>query len=219
MKSNADLQKDVYEELKWDPRINEGDIGVSVSSGIVTLSGSIPTYAEKWAAEEAAKKVAGVTAVVNKMEVKLAGAGARDDQDIAKAALNALKWNVWVPEGAVKIAVEKGWITLSGDVKSDHERQSAESAVRYLAGVRGVTNEIKIEPAAKVKDIKFQIKRALHRHAEEDANRIEVDVKDGGEVVLTGKVHSWSEKSAAEWAALGTVGVRTVKNNVSVSYS
>jgi osmotically-inducible protein OsmY len=218
MKSNADLQKYVYEELKWDSRINEGDIGVSVSDGIVTLSGTIPTYAEKLAAEEAAKNVAGVAAVVNKIEVKVVGTHVRDDQDIARAALNALQWNVWVPDETIKVAVEKGWITLSGKVKSTFQRGTAENAVRHLAGVRGVTDEIIVEPAAKAKDIQFQIKRALHRHAEEDANSIHVDVNNG-EVTLTGKVHSWSEKSEAEWAALGTAGVLKVKNNVSVTYS
>lgn len=218
MKTNADLQKDVYEELKWDSRINEGDIGVSVNNGIVTLSGTIPSYAEKWAAEEATKSVKGVTAVVNKIDVKLAGSHIRDDQDIAKAALDAIKWNVWVPEESIKIMVEEGWVTLSGKVKMDFQRQTAESAVRHLAGVRGVSNQISVEPVAKVKDIQFQIKKALHRHAEEDANAIHVEVADG-DVTLTGKVHSWSEKSEAEWAALGTTGVRKVKNNVSVTYA
>ena len=216
MKTNADLQKDVYEELQWDSRINEGDIGVSVNNGIVTLSGTIPNYAEKWAAEEAVKKVAGVNAVVNKIDVKLVGSHVKDDQDIARAALNAINWNVWTPEESIKIVVEKGWVTLSGKVKSDHQRQTAESVVRFLAGVRGVSNEITIEPAANVKNIQFQIKRALHRHAEQDANNIHIDVSDG-EVVLTGKVQSWIEKNEAEWAALGTAGVRKVKNKVSVA--
>lgn len=218
MKTNADLQKDVYEELKWDPRINEGDVGVSVSDGIVTLSGSSPTYAEKWAAEEATKKVAGVCAVANEIAVKLAGSHIKDDQDIARSALNAIKWNVWVPNDSVQIVVEDGWVTLSGKVKSDFEKQTAENVVRYLSGVRGVSNDITIEPTVKAKDIQFQIKRALHRHAEEDANAIHVEVSDG-EVKLTGTVHSWNEKSEAEWAALGTSGVRKVKNNVSVSYA
>jgi len=218
MKSNAELQKDVYEELKWDSRIHEGDIGVSVKDGVVTLSGHIPSYAEKWAAEEATKKVKGVTAAVNEIDVKLLGTFVKDDQDIAQAASNAIKWNVWVPEEAIKIVVQNGWVKMSGTVKSEYQRQAAENAVRHLSGVRGFTDEITVEPAAKVKDIQFQIKKALHRHAEEDANNINVSVSDG-EVQLSGKVHSWSEKTEAEWAALATAGVCKVKNNVQVCYS
>ena len=116
------------------------------------------------------------------------------------------------------MVVQKGWVTMSGKVNSEYQRQAADSAVRHLAGVRGVSNEITVQPTAKTKDIQFQIKRALHRHAEEDANNINVSVTDG-EVHLTGKVHSWSEKSEAEWAALATAGVCKVKNNVQVSYS
>ena len=218
MKSNAELQKDVYEELKWDSRINEGDIGVSTSNGMVTLSGTIPTFAEKWAAEEAACKVSGVTAVINKIDVKLPGTIEKDDQDIAQAALDAFRWNVWVPEESVKILVENGWITLTGKVKFDYQRKATETAVRHLSGVRGVSNEISVEPSVKIKDVQYHIKRALHRHAEEDANNIHVEVKDG-DIVLTGKVHSWDEKNNAEWAALGTAGVRKVTNNLSVSYA
>lgn len=218
MKTNAELQNDVYEELKWDSRVNEGDIGVSVKDGIVTLSGTIPSYAEKWAAEEAAHKVAGVTAVVNKIDVKLSNLHERDDQDIAEAALNAFAWNVWVPEKKVQLTVEKGWVTLTGEVAYDYQRKAAENAVKNLAGVRGVSNHIFIGPNLKVKDVQYQIKKALHRHAEEDANRIHVEAR-GSEVTLTGKVHSWDEKVNAEWAARGTAGVSAVRNNLSISYS
>jgi osmotically-inducible protein OsmY len=216
MKSNAALQKDVYEELKWDSRVTEGDIGVSVSNGIITLSGNIPSYAEKKVAEEAARAVAGVTAVVNQIEVKLTGTFVRDDQDVARAAVEALNWNVWVPKGAIKVVIDKGWITLNGKVHYDYQRRAAENAVRNLTGVRGVSNHITVEPSVKPKDVAYQIKRALHRRAEEDSNSIQVDVTDD-EVVLTGKVHSWDEKNAAEWAALGTAGVSKVINNVSIS--
>jgi osmotically-inducible protein OsmY len=217
MKSNADLQKDIYEELRWDPRVHEGDIGVSVSDGIITLSGHIPSYAEKWAAEEATKKVAGVTAVANEIEVKLPGNQVKDDVEIAKAALTAIKWHVWIPQDAVKVVVNKGWVSLSGPVKFEFQRQAVLDAVRHLAGVRGVTDEISIQPAVKAKDIQYQIKQALHRHAEDDANNIQVTVTDG-EVQLSGKVYSWSEKIEAEWAAMATVGVRKVKSNVQVAY-
>lgn len=217
MKTNAELQKDVYEELKWDSRINEGDLGVSVNNGIVTLSGSIPSYAEKWAAEAAVRKVAGVTAIVNKIDVKLFSSFVKDDQDIARAAVNAFKWNVWVPDESIKVMVEDGWVTLSGKVNYDYQKKAAENSVRHLAGVRGVTNEIAVEPHLKIKDIQSEIKRALHRHAEEDANGIRIDASNG-EVTLSGTVHSLDEKENAEWAALGTVGVRKVRNNLLVSY-
>jgi osmotically-inducible protein OsmY len=215
-KSNATIQSEVYEELRWDPRVNEGDIGVSVDDGIVTLGGYIPTYAEKCAAEEAAKKVAGVVAVVNNIEVKLNGDDKRD-QDIAAAAVNALTWNVWVPKEKIKVVVNKGWITLSGTVGSEYQKQTAASMVRFLIGVKGVFNEISVKPELKAKDIKAEIKRALHRHAEDDANSINVAVNDDV-VQLSGKVRSWKEKDDAEWAALGTAGVRKVKNDVTIAY-
>lgn len=218
VKTNADLQKDVYDELRWDPRITEADIGVSVINGVVTLSGNIPTFAEKWAAEEATRKVSGVTAVVNQIDVKLPGHLVKDDQEIAEAAIRAFEWNVWVPQGKIKIMVEKGWVTLTGEVEHDYQRRSAEKAVLNLSGVRGVINEVTVEPPLKSKDIQLQIKRALHRHAEEDAENVHVEVANGT-VTLTGKVHSWDEKENAEWAALGTMGVRDVKNHLSVSYA
>ena len=149
MKTNADLQKDVYEELRWDPRITEAEIGVSVINGVVTLSGNIPTFAEKWAAEEATRKVSGVTAVVNQIDVKLPGHLVKDDQEIAEAAIRAFSWNVWVPQDKIKIMVEKGWITLTGEVEYDYQRRSAEKAVLNLNGVRGVTNEVTVEPPLK----------------------------------------------------------------------
>ncbi|MGZ6480509.1 MAG: BON domain-containing protein [Bdellovibrionales bacterium] len=216
MKTNADLQKDVYAELKWDPRIHEGDIGVSVSDGLVTLSGYIPSYAEKWAAEEAAKKVAGVRAVINEISVKLIGVHRKDDHELAQAALNTIKWNVWTGGDDVKITVQNGWITMSGELESNFQKQTAEDAVRHLAGVRGVSNEIKIRPSAKPKDIQSEIKRALHRHADQEANRIEVNVA-GGIVDISGTVNSWTERADVEWAAFATNGVQKVNNHLKVS--
>jgi osmotically-inducible protein OsmY len=214
-KESAILQNEIYEELNWDPRVPEGDIGVSVTRGIITLSGTIPSFAEKWAAEDAAKKVAGVHAVVNKIEVQLPNQHVRDDQGIAEAAYNALAWNIWVPKDSVKIVVQKGHLSLSGVVATYHQRKTAEAAVRSLPGVRGISNEIKVHASVQVKDIQAQIKRALHRHAEEDAKLVHVEVRDG-DVVLSGIVPSWGEKSEAEWAAWGTIGVRSVKNDISV---
>jgi osmotically-inducible protein OsmY len=214
MKSNSQLQDEVLEELRWDSRINEGDIGVSVHNGIVTLLGTIPNYAERWAAEDAAQKVKGVVAVVNSTEVKLAGQTERDDESIAAAAVNALQWNVWLPD-TIKIIVRNGWITLTGEAATGHQRITAEKEIRDLIGVKGVTNEIVLKPKAQVKDIHSHIKRALHRHAEKETNRISIAVKDG-EVELTGSVHSWSEKNDAETAAWATPGVQNVKNKITI---
>jgi osmotically-inducible protein OsmY len=203
MKSNADLQKDVYEELKWDNRIAEEDIGVSVNNGIVTLSGTIPSYAEKWAVDESTTEVAGVKAVVNNMNIKLPGSQVKDDQDIAEATLSALRWNAWVPSAAIKVMVEKGWVTLSGTVDSNYQKRQAEKVVGYLNGILGISNEINVEPTAKAIDIETQIKRAFHRHREEDPGNIEIKVSNG-KVTLSGSVRSLEEKRRAESAAFRT---------------
>jgi osmotically-inducible protein OsmY len=216
MKSDVDLQADIYEELKWDNRINEADIGVSVQDGIATLSGTIATLAEKWAADESTKDVAGVRAVVNNMEVKLYPSSVKDDHEIAEAALSALTWNVWVPSDSIKVMVERGWVTLNGRTETEHQKRQAEKAIRYLTGVRGVSNELNVEPSASARDIEVQIKRAFRRHGNEDSSKIEIEVVDG-RVTLTGSVHSLSEKKQAEWAAFRTDGVRSVKNSVSIS--
>jgi len=218
MKTNGELQKDVYEELKWDPRVHEGDIGVSVGEGIVTLGGYIPTFAEKWAAEEAAQRVSGVHAVVNEIEVKLTGTAVKDDHDLAKAALQAITWNAWTAGNSVRIAVQNAWITLSGEVETEFQRRMAENAVRQLTGVRGISNDIEVRPAVNSKDIQYQIKRALHRHADQEANAIAVDV-NGGEVSLSGRVGSWRERADVEWAASATAGVSKVKNDLRISNS
>lgn len=217
MKTNAQIQQDVNEELKFDPRIHEGDVGISVSNGVVTLSGSIPTFAEKWAAEEATLKVSGVNTVVNDLKVKSSFSKDRD-QDIAESINRSLKWNIWIPKEAVKAVVDDGWVTLSGKLDFNYQKDAAMNAVKDLIGVRGVTNMIAVEPKATVKDIKAHIRKAIHRYADKDANTIDINV-DNGEVRLSGTVHSRGEKSEAEFAAWQTPGVRTVKNNISVSFS
>jgi osmotically-inducible protein OsmY len=216
MKSSAVIQKDVYDELKFDPRIREGEIGVSVAQGVVTLSGSIPTFAEKWAAEEAALKVAGVATVVNDLKVKITSSK-EDDQEIAEAINRAFKWNVWIPKDSIKTLVDDGWVTLSGKLDYNYQKEAAQNAVKTLPGVRGVSNKITVEPKASIRDIKAHIRRAIHRYADKDANAIDISVADG-EVRLSGTVHSRGEKSEAEFAAWQTPGVRTVKNNISVAY-
>lgn len=215
MKTNAQIQKDVYDELKWDPRINEAEIGVSVLDNVVTISGFVPNYAEKLAAQEATRRVAGVTAVVDDIKVKVVGAFKRDDQDIAKSALNALEWHVWVPHKDIKVVVDDGWITLSGQVEWDYQRKAVESAVRYLSGVKGVLNNIILKPSVNVKDVKEKIEKAILRTAQEDINNIRVLAADN-EVQLLGSVSSWAERSNAESAAWSALGVSKVKNELKI---
>ncbi len=215
MKNNAQIQKEVYDEIKWDPRINESEIGVSVLDNVVTISGYVPNYAEKLAAQEAASRVAGVTAVVDDIKVKVAGAFKRDDQDIAKSALNALEWHVWVPHKDIKVVVDDGWITLAGVVEWDYQRKAVESAVRYLSGVKGVLNNIDLKPSINVKDVKEKIEKAILRTAREDISNIRV-VANQNEVQLVGSVSSWSERSNAESAAWSALGVNKVKNDLKI---
>ncbi len=217
MKTNAQLQKDVYEELKWDPRIHEGDIGVSVDNGVVSLSGSIPNYPEKWAAEEACERVAGVMAVLNKIDVKLPSIWRKDDNKIAEVAVQTLANDVWVPKDAIKILVGDGWITLKGTVEWEYQKNHAERALRNISGVRGIVNEITVKSKVKVADVKEKIEEAILRSAKADSDKISVSVTDG-EVKLKGKVHSNFERREAEWAAWGTPGVHRVRNEVTIQY-
>ena len=215
MKTDAQLQKDVQDELKWDPSVTADDIGVTVSDGVVTLNGTVPTYAEKYAAEKAARRVADVKAVVEEIEVELFGPHKRSDMAIAKAAVQALRSHVWVPEG-VQATVEKSWVTLSGQVNWGYQQQAAFDAVRFLAGVTGVTNNITIKPTVQPTAVKQEIEKALKRDAEIDAEGVTVKA-DGGKVTLSGTVHSWAERDEAGWAASNAPGVTAVQNELAVS--
>jgi osmotically-inducible protein OsmY len=145
-KNDVELQRSVLDELKWDPSVDAAHIGVSVKNGVVTLSGHVPSYAESWAAEAAAKRVRGIKAVANELDVKLPGSSKRTDEDIANACLNALKSNILVPDEQIKVTVSKGWVTLEGEVTWNYQRRAAESAVRNLTGVTGVSNLISVKP-------------------------------------------------------------------------
>ncbi len=217
MKTDSQIQNDVIQELKWDPSVTHEHIGVTVDDGIVTLSGTVPTYIEKWAAEKAAQKVAGVKAVVEKIEVKLASSTERDDKALAKAVVQQFKWNVQVPDQLIKTSVEDGWVTLTGEVEWDFQRNAAAKCIRALSGVRGVSNDItikvkKVQPEV----IKQKIEEALRREVEREAQKIKVDV-NGSKVTLSGDVHSFREKWDARGAALSAPGVTTVENNLQIS--
>jgi osmotically-inducible protein OsmY len=216
MKSDSGLKRDVENELKWEPSVNEAHIGVSVKDGIVTLSGHVPSYAEKYGAEKAAKRVYGVKAVADELDVKVPGSIKRTDEDIAQACVDALKANYSVPDEKIKVVVNNGWVTLEGEVEWQYQREAATNAVRYLTGMRGVSNDIKIKVRVTPKDVKDQIEAAFKRSAEIDARRVGVDVHDG-RVVLHGSVSSWSEREQAQKAAWAAPGVTVVDNQIMVA--
>jgi osmotically-inducible protein OsmY len=214
MKIDSDLRRDVEAELEWEPSVDERQIGVAVKDGIVTLTGSVRSFAEKWNAERAVERVAGVLGVVNDIEVK--APGTQSDADIGEAVANALKWNSMVPHDKIQFRVDHGWVTLKGSVNFEYERRAAERAVRYLPGVRGVSNLIEITPAVRPHDIKAQIEETFRRQATVDANNITVETSPDGEVTLRGTVRSWIERHEAEKAAWAAPGVRSVKNYITV---
>jgi osmotically-inducible protein OsmY len=214
--TDEDIQRDVQEELKWDTRVRPNEIGVAVKDGIVTLTGWVDSYLKKIAAEEDAHRVPGVKAVVNDIEVRLPGSAERTDADLAKAALNALKWDAGIPTDKIDLTVSHGWVTLKGEVEYYFQKREAEQAVERLSGVRGVTNLLTVKPQPLPQDLKSQIERALVRNAETDASRITVEVQ-GGKVILRGTVSSYAEKKAAEETAWSAPAVTDVDNRIIVS--
>lgn len=214
-KSDRELQQDVLAELRWEPSVNAAEIGVAVSDGIVTLSGYVPSYAEKMNAERAAKHVYAVKAVVNKIEVKPFGEESRTDTDIAEETARALKWNLLIPSKKIKVSVSRGTVTLEGEVNWRFQKEAAENAVRYLPGVKDVENRIRIRPRISPIELQSNIEDALRRSAEVDANRIVVEVQ-GGKVKLGGKVRSWAQREEAERQAWAAPGVESVENSIVV---
>jgi osmotically-inducible protein OsmY len=218
MSPAIDLQEQVLRELRFDPRVDASKIGVTArADGVVTLTGTVETYSEKLAAEEAAKRVAGVRAVANDIEVVIPGTARRSDTDIAERALSALRMRS-TPLEKIKVIVKNGWVTLEGEVEYYYQKQEAERAVSALAGVTGVTNNIRVRPLAvpmKEEEIKKEIEDAFIRSAQLDAKNITVEVR-GERVILRGKVRSWAEKDAAETAAWAVTGVREIENRLQV---
>jgi osmotically-inducible protein OsmY len=216
-KTDSQIQQEVLRELKWDTRVAETEIGVTSEDGVVTLRGSVDSYAKRVAAQEAAHRVTGVLDVANDIEVKPGHGTERNDTEIAQAIRRALLWDVWIPEDRIQSTVADGWVTLEGLVSVLRERNDAERAVRRLAGVRGVTNKILVSPTdVEPDDVRLVIEDALERRAEREAERIRVAVSDGA-VTLTGKVRSWQEKRAVMGAVSHARGVRSVTDHLIIS--
>jgi len=218
MRADSDIKRDVEEELKWEPNVDATDIAVAVKNGVVTLTGFVRSYAHKLAAERATKSVAGVVGLANDIEVRLPGADARPDPEIAREIAAELK--LWLPYFAehIKAVVKNGWVTLEGEVEWNYQRDHAERAVRWIKGVNGVSNLIRLKPRATPSptEIKHKIEEAFRRSALVDANRVTVEAS-GGEVMLRGTVRSWAERQEAERAAWAAPGVIRVDNRVTVS--
>jgi osmotically-inducible protein OsmY len=217
MKTDTQLQSDVIAELSWEPSINSEQIGVEVKDGIVTLAGHVDSYAEKIGAERATMRVSGVKALAVEMDVKLPGSSARNDSDIARSVDNVLQWTTYLPKDAVKIKVEGGYVTLSGDLTWEFQREAAVNAVRYLMGVKGVNDQFVIKPTVSAPIVKADIEAALKRRAQKDANDISVTVHGTG-ITLSGKAHSWSERELATNTAWRSPGVRSVVDNITLTY-
>jgi osmotically-inducible protein OsmY len=217
MKTDTQLQRDVQAELSWEPSVRDAEIGVAAKDGVVTLSGYVDTFAEKYMAEQAAERVSGVKAIADDLKVKLPTSFRRPDTEIAHAVVNALRSDIQVPDDKIKAKIEEGWVTLEGDVEWQYQRNAAERAVRYLRGVVGVSNHIVLKPKhVSTSEVSNKIKDALRRNAELDAERVVVEAADG-RVTLKGWVRSYAERQDAERAAWAAPGVTSVDDKISIN--
>jgi len=215
MKTDLELKNDVEAELAWDPAINAAAIGVAVKDGVVTLTGHLATYGEKFAIERALRRLHGVSAIALELDVKLAPHHRRTDSEIAEAIEHALRWNTHVPADRIRVTVEGGHVTLTGEVEWNHQRLRVETIAHAMIGVAGITNHITLRPRATQGDVQTGIEQALKRQAEREAHRVQVEV-NGSTVHLRGAVHSWQERDAAAGAAWSAPGVRAVVNDLRV---
>jgi osmotically-inducible protein OsmY len=216
MRSDSDIRRDVEDELRWDPDIDATDIAVNVNNSVVTLAGFVRSYMQKYQAETDAKRVAGVVAVANDLEVRLPSIDERPDPDIARDAVARIKSELPYSWEKIRVVVKNGWLTLEGEVEWHYQQERAEEAVRRVRGVKGVTNSIEVKPRVAPMEIRRKIEEALRRAAEIDASRVTVEA-NGGEVILRGTVRSWAERQEAERAAWWAPGVTKVDNRIIVS--
>ncbi|MBX5135332.1 BON domain-containing protein [Rhizobium lentis] len=209
------LRQNIIDELDFEPSIDAANIGISVEEGIVTVTGHVGSYSEKEIAERVVKRIKGVRGIAQEIEVRIFGNHETSDDDIARRAVNMLDWNVSVPKGAIQVKVQKGWVTLTGKAEWQYQKSAAADAVRNLAGVVGLSNLIEISPSVSAADVKKRIEDAFKRDAELESQGIRVEVS-GGSVTLKGKVHTWSERRAAERAAWSAPGIKTLNDQIAI---
>lgn len=214
--SDKTLRQAVMDELEWDPSFNAQHIGVAVEDGVVTLTGHVGSYIERLAAEKAVRRIKGVRAIAEEIEVRFASDKKTSDDQIARRALDVIAWDSTIPKDKIQIKVQNGFVTLSGEVDWFYQRDDAEAAVRKLTGVKGLSNEIKVKPQVRGTDIKQRIETALKRNAEVEAEAIKVTVQDG-RVILDGKVKAWYERELAERTAWSAPGVISVEDRININ--
>jgi len=214
--TDKEIQQAVLRELDYEPQVRSTEIGVAVKDGIVTLAGTVGSYSEKVAAKEAALRVKGVRGIAQEIKVVYPEDKKTGDDEIARRAINIIDWDTSIPSGKVRVTVQNGWLTLTGDVMWQYQKSAAEMAVRKLSGVTGITNQITVQPGVSAADIKTRIEEALKRNAAIEANAIRVQVT-GGAVTLEGKVHAWSERGVAEHAAWSAPGVQSVVDHLLIA--
>jgi osmotically-inducible protein OsmY len=216
VRSDDDIKRDVEQELRADPDINASDIAVAVKDGVVTLSGFVRSYMQRWQAERDVKRVAGVRGVANDIEVRLPLIHQKPDPELAREVVQELKTELPYSHTLIKVVVSNGWVTLEGEVEWHYQKERAEAAARRVRGIKGITNYIEVKPRVGPEDIKRKIEEAFRRSAEVDANRITIETH-GSQVILKGTVRSWAERDEAERAAWLVPGVRDVENRITVS--
>jgi osmotically-inducible protein OsmY len=213
MKTDSQLQHDVIEELKWEPQVDHTQIGVTAKNGVVTLSGFVPDYTQKLAAEKATRRVSGVKAIAEEIEVRFALDPKTSDAEIAQRILDIFRWDITIPNDRIEVKVEHGWVTLTGQVEWKYQKDAAFKAASKISGVKGVTNFIEIHSKPSSADISERIRSAFKRSSSLDANAITVAV-EGNTVKLSGRVHGWNERKVAESAAWAAPGVTKVEDNI-----